>query len=374
MQFTQAYNKCQVCGDCAFIMNYGVICCFPCRTFFRRNSLRAKKFPGCVYGGHCEINTITRKFCPPCRLMKCFTMGMSTDLIRKEVLPGKKRKLKAFKNQEPIMVTIPKPSALDRPSDGNYLTLNDSERVVISNVVHAYDAFSPIFLMRRTMSLLKTSASDPQHGISQAIRIMLGVYHGVQSFIGSTPDFKILTCAEQHSLLNRNLLGLVCGGLLCIVHESGMFDAPKNELVFSLLYGTELTQHARSICQKLNCDLILIKLLIIALAFSSNCYMVDNQENIGEDALLLGTFRLFGSQNAYVEILWKYLIHNYGFDRSVHIFSKLIKQFLDAFSLSMDMYANKTYHRIFLDEIVKEVETCSISDEQRVAPLWGKQP
>ncbi|CAF4118008.1 unnamed protein product [Rotaria magnacalcarata] len=271
-------------------------------------------------------------------------------------------------------VRIPKPSALDRSPDGNYLALNDSERVVISNVVHAYDAFSPIFEMQRTMSLLKTSASDPQYGISQAIQISLGVYNGVQSFISSTPDFKILTCAEQHSLLKRNLLGLVCGGLLCIAYESGMFDTAGNELAFSLLYGTELTQHARSICQKLNSDLILIKLLIITLAFSSNCYMVDNQENIGEDPLLLGTFRLFGSQNAYVEIIWKYLIHNYGFDRSVHIFSKLIKQFLDVFSLSMYMYANKPYHHIFLDEIVKEIETCSIYDDQCIVPLWGKQP
>lgn len=54
----------------------------------------------CRFIGHCEINLITRKFCPSCRLNKCFTVGMSTDLIRKEESTSKKRKYCTLDNSD----------------------------------------------------------------------------------------------------------------------------------------------------------------------------------------------------------------------------------------------------------------------------------
>ncbi len=35
-------SVCQVCGDNATINNYGVLSCFSCRTFFRRNAFSKK--------------------------------------------------------------------------------------------------------------------------------------------------------------------------------------------------------------------------------------------------------------------------------------------------------------------------------------------
>jgi hypothetical protein len=51
----------------------------------------------CNYGGQCEIDVNNRRICPSCRLGKCFTSGMHTEMIRSS-LPNKinrtrKRKL-----------------------------------------------------------------------------------------------------------------------------------------------------------------------------------------------------------------------------------------------------------------------------------------
>ncbi|CAF1584232.1 unnamed protein product, partial [Rotaria magnacalcarata] len=40
----------------------------------------------CLHGGHCKITVETRRCCTSCRLVECLAMGMSPELIQKEVL------------------------------------------------------------------------------------------------------------------------------------------------------------------------------------------------------------------------------------------------------------------------------------------------
>ena len=46
-------------------------------------SSRFQAIRPCRNQDRCEINVITRKLCPHCRLEKCRAMGMSNELIRK---------------------------------------------------------------------------------------------------------------------------------------------------------------------------------------------------------------------------------------------------------------------------------------------------
>ncbi|CAF3219982.1 unnamed protein product [Rotaria sp. Silwood2] len=335
----QSINICQVCGDNASIINYGALSCLSCRTFFRRNGLPHKEVPACRYDGDCEVNMLTRKVCQACRLAKCLAVGMKSDLIRKADLTREKQKSGKSKTEEIAVVAIPQQSALDRPPDGD-LFLNASDWTLISNIVHAFDTFSPVSEVRRTIENSTTSASNIQYDISQSLNLMSSFYNSLQSFISSTPDFKVLTLDEQRSLFQRNMLGLLCVGGMYLMRESGIFDKPENESVMLPLYGIEVTQQARLICRQLNFDPVLIKVMLVALAFSSNCYMIHNRGNIDKDSLLLGTFRLLGSQNVYVELTWKYLLHTYGYNIAVQTFSKLIKQLLDTLALAIDMYTN----------------------------------
>ncbi|CAF2794794.1 unnamed protein product [Rotaria sp. Silwood2] len=368
----QSINICQVCGDNASIINYGALSCLSCRTFFRRNGLPHKEVPACRYDGDCEVNMLTRKVCQACRLAKCLAVGMKSDLIRKADLTREKQKSGKSKTEEIAVVAIPQQSALDRPPDGD-LFLNASDWTLISNIVHAFDTFSPVSEVRRTIENSTTSASNIQYDISQSLNLMSSFYNSLQSFISSTPDFKVLTLDEQRSLFQRNMLGLLCVGGMYLMRESGIFDKPENESVMLPLYGIEVTQQARLICRQLNFDPVLIKVMLVALAFSSNCYMIHNRGNIDKDSLLLGTFRLLGSQNVYVELTWKYLLHTYGYNIAVQTFSKLIKQLLDTLALAIDMYTNNHDHQIFIDGIIRQNEIPWIIDEKATIPLWGKK-
>ena len=35
----------------------------------------------CLFQGNCVIDTRTRRFCPVCRIQKCFEIGMKADMI-----------------------------------------------------------------------------------------------------------------------------------------------------------------------------------------------------------------------------------------------------------------------------------------------------
>ncbi|CAF2942990.1 unnamed protein product [Rotaria sp. Silwood2] len=83
-------DYCKVCGDDATIINYGALSCQSCKTFFRRNGFRPESVRPCSLNRSCEVILKTRRNCTACRLAKCLSVGMSSELIRKEELQSKK--------------------------------------------------------------------------------------------------------------------------------------------------------------------------------------------------------------------------------------------------------------------------------------------
>lgn len=90
---------CRVCGDRALGCNFDAISCESCKAFFRRNALKEKQTK-CIFEGKCRIDVNTRRFCPYCRLNKCFAVGMRKDLILGEDAK-KKRMEKVLKKKKP---------------------------------------------------------------------------------------------------------------------------------------------------------------------------------------------------------------------------------------------------------------------------------
>jgi len=72
---------CLVCGDTARGINFNVMSCMSCKTFFRRHGSRHKVYLICSSTNNCEINRQTRGCCSACRLNKCLTLGMDPKQI-----------------------------------------------------------------------------------------------------------------------------------------------------------------------------------------------------------------------------------------------------------------------------------------------------
>lgn len=75
------FGKCNVCGDRATGIHYGVPSCEGCKGFFKRSVERNEEYV-CYYGYNCEITPKQRKRCKYCRWQACLRGGMSLDSVR----------------------------------------------------------------------------------------------------------------------------------------------------------------------------------------------------------------------------------------------------------------------------------------------------
>lgn len=251
-------------------------------------------------------------------------------------------------------------------------SLSNHEWTLLSNVIHAYDQFDPTSTVIYSMNRLTTLPSEFLFDVSHTQNLFTTYYTAAQSFVASAADYKVLTDSEQSSLLKRNLNGLFifCAEIVC--RDLKMLDHAVWKKTLTYTLGPDMIERKRYLNSRLEHDTTLIKLMLIIIAFSSNCYMLDERQTIFNDPLLCGTFRLLGSQNVFVEILWKYMLFRYGHRETVLRFAALIKQTLNLISLVVNMYKSHKLHRDFVDDTIQMATSPVKINEKNSIPLWGK--
>jgi hypothetical protein len=193
----------------------------------------------------------------------------------------------------------------------------------------------------------------------------------MRSFVNSIPDFQILTVAEQCSLFDRNLNGIVSLYSAIVFRDAGLINNAHCIQSFASIYGLEMMVQATRITKQLDLDLTMIELMLLVVAFSSNCSIVDFQQETYNDSLLSGTYRLLGSQNVYVEVLWKYTTYQYGYYDSALRFARLITLFLDLIKYSANSYMNNTTYRGVVNDFNHKTKQLLVNNQHELVQLWG---
>jgi hypothetical protein len=75
---------CEVCSDAASGYHYGVYSCEGCKAFFKRSTQGDTPAYVCPATNTCTIDKQRRKSCQSCRLMKCFSVGMTKTTSKRE--------------------------------------------------------------------------------------------------------------------------------------------------------------------------------------------------------------------------------------------------------------------------------------------------
>nr|ASL70511.1 nuclear receptor [Brachionus rotundiformis] len=123
------FGKCNVCGDRATGIHYGVPSCEGCKGFFKRSVERNEEYV-CYYGYNCEITPKQRKRCKYCRWQACLKGGMSLDSVRMGRISRDER--------EKIIRENNKTSSLSDISNSESLSPSSSPFVLDQNANHVH--------------------------------------------------------------------------------------------------------------------------------------------------------------------------------------------------------------------------------------------
>ncbi|CAF1963316.1 unnamed protein product [Rotaria magnacalcarata] len=349
-----SHKECRICGDVARGLNFNVMTCMSCKSFFRRNAQKKTLLSLCQFESNCGITIRTRGYCSPCRLKKCLELGMNPELIR-HVSDSSKilKKNKHTEATEPKRTQLPTPLPLSLlQNDRSTLTTN--EWTLLSNILHAFDEENALTRIQCSLDALSALPPKLRSKPIELMKLISQLYGNVGSLLEHSPDFHSLPFDARQLLLKHNLyiIGVMNG--LYVGRELNVFD---NTAVFNLtvrVYGPEYMIEMRRNIARYDHNGSLIKILLFIIGFSSNCSIViyNDEEPY---SIVSSSINLVRIQNIYVTMLWKYLVYLYGFHAAVLKFSRLVKNAVDLMSTLNATPHGENRNRV-LDTIVKETQ------------------
>lgn len=248
-----------------------------------------------------------------------------------------------------------------------------SDWTLFSNVIHAFDRFSAVPTFNYIIAQLSSPTCRIRFDSTDAAAAIGSVFESMKSFVGCAPDFQVLTTHEQQALLQRNLHGVGSFCTYLVFRDTSVFYNPVTFDSYHRTYGEQTMRQSFLLTKRLDLDSTLFKLMFLVIVFSSNCCIVDMDQHARDDTFLFGTYRLYGSQNVYVLLLWKYMVYRYGEQHAVLRFAGLVKNVLDMISDAARTYLDNELHHHLVDDVVEKVKDELILGQHEPVALWGKE-
>ncbi|UJR36660.1 hypothetical protein I4U23_029377 [Adineta vaga] len=323
---------CLVCGDIARGMNFEVITCMSCKAFFRRHAAQNAKEFQCLLNNDCIITQQTRGACSACRLKKCLSLGMNPKLIRvsaKILTSSGQRQQRESSNEEEQISILPQPTTISLLNKDRS-TLTFDEWNTLSNVIHIYDEQN---LIIRTQCLLREHASLPLKIRSKkaiTLDLVVSFYTAIEPLLQRSPCFNNLSSDVRRVIVQNNLNGVGALNSMFAALETKIFDNPTHLQNCYEIYGEEYVKENRHLLARLDQNGTLIKIMMLILAFSTNCSLVSlDKITTSAETSTASSIILMRIQDMFIVILWKYLIYQYGFLGAVRRLDHLVKFYLE---------------------------------------------
>ncbi|CAF1259023.1 unnamed protein product [Rotaria sordida] len=362
--------KCAICGDDAYGYNFDVVSCESCKAFFRRNALRPQDKFRCRGNGPCEVTISTRKRCKKCRIDKCFQKSMRKEwILSEEDKQRKKHKIEENRrlkqSHKPIQPRRRRTKAYYRTeetSSGNesppLIIHDDTPPLIIhddttplmsqfdwSKIEQVRTAYNEAIAYNQVTGVPSYPATQPIHSTVELIRIPTYLSSlRLITYFRKIPEFELFDSEDRVTLIKHNLLAAVFMHIVLIYdpiadtyHEHNTQDPIFQGKDWIDTLGEEfyhdLTATAKQLIQMLEYDRIIIKLLLIIILFTKAfCgYDIIHEPSLNNPLIVLN------AHNIYVEILYKYCLHQYGFNRAINLFKNLFNPLLTIQRLSIQL-------------------------------------
>ncbi|CAF1312769.1 unnamed protein product [Adineta ricciae] len=350
-------SQCKICGTSASYSYYGAMACESCKMFFKRNADNKKKTFRCDFDGHCEINVYNRHICSACRLVKCFTVGMSTEMFRSSRVVKRKVEAIASTSSEVVPWKSRIPLQIRPLNLLNYdSSLLDSDQwALMRNLVHSYDERHAIQAGKEFVQELDRTHPKLRYRMSskRILEICGLIYKQTEPCIRANRDFHTLSSHDRSIVLRGAVDNVSCFAGGFILWNSGLIIDSAVRKALENAFGTMAFNLTLLQISLLDQDLYTIKLTLALVAFcASNCTSYDGDCSTNH---LRDPQKILSIENKYSELLWKYLLYKYSFSDAVRRFTQLVQCIV--VSLTIRVYLqNIRNHTDVVDSLVQQIE------------------
>lgn len=238
--------------------------------------------------------------------------------------------------------------------------LDDRKWLYLKNIVQSYDTESPVARIRHLSAMhvrdpLKIRWKMSRHYL---LDIMCLIYRSLFSFISTLPEYQSIPLDDKSLLMQRNFINISHFHGIILYRDADLLSNPIFSSSLSTLYGSDFADSTIRIIQRTEQDGTLTRLFIPILLFSTAfnvAYPEDfHKDHESFDVFFAGTRRLFYLQNLYLDMMFKYLIHRFGYSAASLRFASLVKTILDqsnSFSQTSQGEIHEQLMRTILDEI-----------------------
>ncbi|CAF1189625.1 unnamed protein product [Adineta steineri] len=351
-------DKCKVCEAPAIHSNFGVICCSPCKMFFKRNA--EQKQVGhfiCSFGDKCEVNMNNRRICSSCRLTKCFASGMKIELIR-----GSRSKKNSKKRQKKNTITkfnLPTINdQLQKSSTFNLLQFDQSiltieQWNILSYLFNCFDEQKQFLLINQFISEQNSLPYKFRFKCGSVRQLISLLTSKTQSLFEKNHDFYSLCTRDRSILLHRIMKYIAVINLSYIVQQTHIINYPSFNKILENLFGktaTLINKQAFTLIN--NFDVGFLKLAFTIICFSTIDYVI--YENIS-GANFISVKRIMEIQDLYIELTWRYLVYEYSEQKAIVHFSSFIR-FIFAVHNAIILMQNEEVFTSMIHSTIEQIE------------------
>jgi cell division protein FtsL len=207
----------------------------------------------------------------------------------------------------------------------------------------------------REQNLLPHKLRFKSSSIIQMIQMILGE---IPSLYNTNQDFLSLSAYDRSILLHNTVAHVTSLSTNFTLYKIGLTEQPTYDDAVAIMGDPDLVPIVKRIEGRLNFDMTTMKLFLTILSFSTASYTVYSNM---PSRNLLNIKQILKIQDKYIELTWRYLLYKNDFQRTVRIFSDLIRSIFIIYETIVKVHDIQWYINTF-DAIIQQTEQSLSTD------------
>ncbi len=238
-------------------------------------------------------------------------------------------------------------------------TLTADQWNLLSNLTHCYDEYNGFSLVQRYIREQNELPPKMRFKLESVNEFVASITVAGQRLYEKNVDCIALRSHDRSVLLHNSMKYVAGLGACFITRHTRLLENPALQKSMEVVYGSGTLVTSHRAIDQMDSDSTFFKLLLALLTFST--YGYTYYTNMTPDNVI-NIKAVLQIQDMYTELVWRYLIYKYDYERAVICLCKFIRCLFSLSESVVDAIECKQYTDM-IDSIVKRTkETLTLTE------------